>query len=141
MTKTTRLIIGIPLCFTVLVLWFAWSAFRTAPPLAAETLRSEIDENQLPSIRNAAWSTILPALSGSVAEHLQQTSPEIMAARSAAEQSIASKSSTLKAGRDLGMVVQPSQVNPSLANKVVEGAAGGKHRCVFEHPFQDNVVK
>ena len=39
MTKTTRLIIGIPLCFTVLVLWFAWSAFRTAPPLAAETLR------------------------------------------------------------------------------------------------------
>jgi len=39
MTKTTRLIIGIPLCFTVLVLWFAWSAFRTAPPLAAENLR------------------------------------------------------------------------------------------------------
>lgn len=39
MTKATRLIIGIPLCFTVLVIWFAWSAFRTAPPLAAENLR------------------------------------------------------------------------------------------------------
>ncbi len=39
MTKTNRLIIGIPLCFTLLVLWFAWSAFRTAPPLAAENLR------------------------------------------------------------------------------------------------------
>jgi two-component system sensor histidine kinase HydH len=39
MTKTTRLILAIPLCFTVLVIWFAWSAFRTAPPLAAENLR------------------------------------------------------------------------------------------------------
>jgi two-component system sensor histidine kinase HydH len=38
-TKTTRLILAIPLCFTMLVLWFAWSAFRTAPPLAAENLR------------------------------------------------------------------------------------------------------
>ena len=39
MGKTARLIIGIPLCFTVLVGWFAWSAFRAAPPLAAENLR------------------------------------------------------------------------------------------------------
>ena len=39
LAKSTRLIIGIPLCFTLLVFWFAWSAFRTAPPLAAENLR------------------------------------------------------------------------------------------------------
>jgi two-component system sensor histidine kinase HydH len=39
MIKTTRLIIGIPLCFTLLVAWFAWSAYRAAPPLAAEALR------------------------------------------------------------------------------------------------------
>ena len=39
MNKTTRLIIGIPLCFTILVAWFVWSAFNAAPPLAAETLR------------------------------------------------------------------------------------------------------
>jgi len=39
MGKTTRLLIGIPLCFTLLVAWFAWSAFRAAPPLAAENLR------------------------------------------------------------------------------------------------------
>lgn len=39
MGKTTRLLIGIPLCFTVLVAWFAWSAFHAAPPLAAENLR------------------------------------------------------------------------------------------------------
>jgi two-component system sensor histidine kinase HydH len=39
MGKITRIIIGIPLCFTVLVAWFAWSAFRSAPPLAAENLR------------------------------------------------------------------------------------------------------
>ena len=39
MAKTTRLIIGIPVCFTFIVVWFAWSAFRTAPPLAAENLR------------------------------------------------------------------------------------------------------
>ncbi|PKN16581.1 MAG: histidine kinase [Deltaproteobacteria bacterium HGW-Deltaproteobacteria-23] len=39
MTKTTRLLIGIPLCFTLLVAWFAWSAFRVAPPLAVESLR------------------------------------------------------------------------------------------------------
>ena len=39
MAKYIRLAIAIPLCFTLLVMWFAWSAFRTAPPLAAENLR------------------------------------------------------------------------------------------------------
>lgn len=39
MIKTARLIIGIPFCFTMLVVWFAWSAFRAASPLAAENLR------------------------------------------------------------------------------------------------------
>jgi len=38
MGKTTR-ILFIPLCFTVLVAWFAWSAFQAAPQLAAENLR------------------------------------------------------------------------------------------------------
>ncbi len=39
MIKTTRLIIGIPLCFTMLAVWFAWSAFHASPQLAAENLR------------------------------------------------------------------------------------------------------
>jgi len=39
MGMSTRLIIGIPLCFTLLVGWFAWSALRSAPPLASENLR------------------------------------------------------------------------------------------------------
>ncbi len=39
MGKTARLLIGIPFCFTLLVAWFAWSAFHAAPQLAAENLR------------------------------------------------------------------------------------------------------
>lgn len=39
MGKITRIIIGIPVCFTVLVAWFAWSALQAAPPLAVENLR------------------------------------------------------------------------------------------------------
>ncbi|MDD5285219.1 MAG: ATP-binding protein [Desulfuromonadaceae bacterium] len=39
MGKSSRLIIGVLLCFTLLVVWFAWSAFRSAPPLASENLR------------------------------------------------------------------------------------------------------
>lgn len=39
MTKASRLLIGIPICFTILVLWFAWSAYHAAPKLAAENLR------------------------------------------------------------------------------------------------------
>lgn len=39
MVKPFRLLIVIPFCFTVLVLWFAWSAFHAAPQLAAENLR------------------------------------------------------------------------------------------------------
>lgn len=39
MGRTTRLLLGIPFCFTLLVTWFAWSALRAAPPLAAESLR------------------------------------------------------------------------------------------------------
>jgi two-component system sensor histidine kinase HydH len=33
------LILGVPLSFTLLVVWFAWSAFHAAPPLAVENLR------------------------------------------------------------------------------------------------------
>jgi two-component system sensor histidine kinase HydH len=39
MIKTTGLIVGTSLCFTLLVAWFSWSAFRAAPQLAAENLR------------------------------------------------------------------------------------------------------
>jgi two-component system sensor histidine kinase HydH len=39
MLRTTGLIVGTALCFTLLVVWFAWSAFRAAPQLAAENLR------------------------------------------------------------------------------------------------------
>jgi two-component system sensor histidine kinase HydH len=39
MRKTTLIVLLIPLCFTMLVGWFAWSTFRSAPPLAAESLR------------------------------------------------------------------------------------------------------
>jgi len=39
MSKTTRLLIGIPLCFTLLVVWFSWFAFHAAPRIAAENLR------------------------------------------------------------------------------------------------------
>lgn len=34
-----RLILAIPLCFTLLVAWFSWSAFRSAPQFAVENLR------------------------------------------------------------------------------------------------------
>ncbi|MBL0226660.1 MAG: histidine kinase [Geobacteraceae bacterium] len=39
MLKSTGLIVGTALCFTLLVAWFAWSAFRAAPQLATENLR------------------------------------------------------------------------------------------------------
>ncbi|MBT0666467.1 HAMP domain-containing histidine kinase [Geobacter pelophilus] len=39
MLKYTRLIIGVPFCFTLMVIWFAWSAFRASPQIAAENLR------------------------------------------------------------------------------------------------------
>lgn len=39
MLKTTRLIIALALCFTLLVAWFGWSTFRAAPLIAAENLR------------------------------------------------------------------------------------------------------
>jgi len=39
MGKTTRLVAGITCCFTLLVVWFAWSALQAAPQLAAENLR------------------------------------------------------------------------------------------------------
>lgn len=39
MLKTARLLIAIPLLFTLLVVWFAWSTLHAARPLAAENLR------------------------------------------------------------------------------------------------------
>jgi len=39
MRKTTSLIIALALCFTLVVAWFAWSAFHAAPRIAAENLR------------------------------------------------------------------------------------------------------
>ena len=40
MRRVEHLIIIIPICFTVLIVWFSWSVFRIAPQMAAESLRS-----------------------------------------------------------------------------------------------------
>lgn len=39
MKKVERFIIIIPICFSLLVGWFSWSAYRAAPQVAAENLR------------------------------------------------------------------------------------------------------
>jgi two-component system sensor histidine kinase HydH len=39
MQKFERILIIIPICFTLLVGWFSWSTFQAAPQLAAENLR------------------------------------------------------------------------------------------------------
>ncbi len=39
MSRTVRFLIVVPLSFTMLVLWFAWTAFRIAPQMAADNLR------------------------------------------------------------------------------------------------------
>lgn len=39
MRKVERFIIAIPICFTLLVGWFSWSAIQAAPHVAAENLR------------------------------------------------------------------------------------------------------
>ena len=39
MRKVERFIIAIPICFTILVGWFSWSAFQDAPRVAEENLR------------------------------------------------------------------------------------------------------
>lgn len=93
--------------------------------LGAETVRSAIDEGQLPTLKNAAWAAVLPALGGAFGEYAQQASPEISAARTAAEAKIAPKAETLAKGQAAGLVVQPSSVNPSMVNKAVESLAGG----------------
>ncbi|MDD2734788.1 MAG: ATP-binding protein [Desulfuromonadaceae bacterium] len=39
MRKVERFIIAVPICFTLLVVWFSWSAFQAAPQVAEENLR------------------------------------------------------------------------------------------------------
>lgn len=39
MPKYSRLLLGVPACFTLLVAWFAWSTLHAAPQIATENLR------------------------------------------------------------------------------------------------------
>ena len=41
MLKSEKFFFIIPICFTILVGWFSWSAFRIAPQMAADHLRGE----------------------------------------------------------------------------------------------------
>lgn len=70
MIKTTRLLIGIPLCFTLLVAWFAWSALQAAPPLAAENLRGA-------GLSIAAAIEQLAVADGSLRSLARYTTPDI----------------------------------------------------------------
>jgi two-component system sensor histidine kinase HydH len=70
MIKTTRLVIGIPLCFTLLVAWFAWSALQAAPPLAAESLRGA-------GLSIAAAIEQLAVADGSLRSLARYTTPDI----------------------------------------------------------------
>lgn len=106
--------------------------------LAAETANTLIDDKRLPTAREAIISSALPALGGAVAEHLQQATPEIAAAVDASKTQNATKSSILAKAQDEGFVVQPSSVNPSLANKTIESMAGGPSiRQAATHVNQD----
>lgn len=107
--------------------------------LAAETVRSAVDEGRLPEVKDAAWAAILPALGGSVAEFTQQANPEIQAARRAAQGKVAAKSDVLAKGQAEGMAVVPSSVNPSLANKFWE-TLGGKEALTNQAIHVNNEV-
>ncbi|MDD2271075.1 MAG: ATP-binding protein [Desulfuromonadaceae bacterium] len=41
MRRSEKFFIIIPVCFTILVGWFSWSAFRIAPQMAADSLRGQ----------------------------------------------------------------------------------------------------
>lgn len=106
--------------------------------------RNLIDDEPM-SMKNAAWATILPALTGAAGQYAEETAPAVTTARTAAQAKIASKAATLEAGQNLGMVVEPSQVNPSAVNKAVESLAGGPSiRQAATHVNQevaDNVAR
>ncbi len=92
---------------------------------AAKSADTLIDEGRLPTAKEAAWASILPALGGAIGERVQQANPEIAAARTAAMAKDATKRAILSKAQDAGFVVEPSMVNPSMANKAIESMAGG----------------
>lgn len=89
----------------------------------AETL---IDESRLPTPKEYAFATVLPAIGGGAAQKIQSLSPDIQAVLKAAGQTDpeAVRRATLTAMQQRGAVITPSEVNDSGINSVLEGIAG-----------------
>jgi len=70
MRTRERYLILVPLCFTLLVGWFSWGAYRTAPQVAAENLRGA-------GLSIAAAVEQLVALDSGIAALSRYSSPDI----------------------------------------------------------------
>ncbi len=90
----------------------------------AKGIETGIDEGRMPTVGEAALATALPAAGGALAGRIQQGSAATQAAEAIAAGQTAVKRETVDAAKKLGMVVPVSEVNPSQANRVLEGAAG-----------------
>lgn len=92
--------------------------------LAGRTIETVVDEGRLPSAAEYTVSGILPAAGGALAQRIQAANPKVASAVSEANARRATERATLAAGRDAGLVVPPSLVNPGTVNDLLESAGG-----------------
>lgn len=83
--------------------------------LAGKTVETAIDEGQLPSLGEAAFSTLVPSAGGALAQRIGARNADALSN---------TERGTLEAGKRAGYVVTPSSVSDSSLNKRVESVAG-----------------
>lgn len=91
---------------------------------AAKTLQTEVDEGRLPTGKEMALATLLPATGGVLAHEAQFLNPRVALAAKAAEAGKSVKAKTLDAAIDAGLVIPPSHGGGGAVGKQLEGIAG-----------------
>jgi len=92
--------------------------------LAAKTIETGIDENRLPTKKEAIMAATIPAVTSGLVTGAQYLNPEVQAAIQEAEKSTAGKQAVLDKAMDEGFLVQPSSVNKTKVGNAIEGIGG-----------------
>ncbi len=93
-----------------------------AANLAGKTIQTGVDEGRLPTVGEAALAAGSGAIGAPISKFLDSGTRVAIAEANASRDAV--RRETLNAGRELGLVVPPSAVNPNIVNDSLQSLAG-----------------
>lgn len=135
----TGAIPGAPLAATGGKAMLREGAKQAAGGILARTIETGVDEGRFPSAQEFALVSALPAVGGAIGQRMQAANPEIAAAVADAATKGATERATIRAAREAGYKIPPSDIRPGPVTDALS-SFGGKAALAQQATIQNQEV-